>query len=125
MKELIQNLLQYSRVGTKKLELEEFNPEEVIETVKTDLEELALEKNGSITFNKLPGIKADKIQFSQLIQNLVASALKFSKEEVKPRIEIKYIAEEEFHHFVVVDNGIDEKYKDRVFEIFLRLHARD
>jgi light-regulated signal transduction histidine kinase (bacteriophytochrome) len=74
----------------------------------------------------MPSIVADEPQMTQLFQNLIGNALKFHGEEA-PRVEISAVRKGNDWIFSVKDNGIgiDPQYKDRIFEIFQRLHTRE
>jgi light-regulated signal transduction histidine kinase (bacteriophytochrome) len=62
-----------------------------------------------------------------VLKNIISNALKYSKRDIKPVIDIKYKRQQKFHIISIQDNGIgiDEKYHQRIFEIFQRLHTRD
>ncbi|MCD8568484.1 MAG: ATP-binding protein [Geovibrio sp.] len=80
-----------------------------------------------IKYSKLPTVRADKSQMTQLFQNLIGNAIKFRREGVKAEIEISAKKEGNLFRFVVKDNGIgiDKKYLDRIFVIFQRLHTKE
>lgn len=126
MQQLINDLLQLSRISTQGKEFEEVNLNTVVHEI-IELFELTInENNANIAYEKLPGIRADKRQIAQLFQNLISNALKFRGDN-NPEISIR--AEEEQKHFIisVKDNGIgfDPKFADRVFIVFQRLHNRE
>ncbi|MBI5484014.1 MAG: hypothetical protein HY888_06085, partial [Deltaproteobacteria bacterium] len=76
----------------------------------------------------LPSVMADKMQMAQLFQNLIGNALKFRKEEVPPLIRVSgRTLEDGSAEITIEDNGIgfDEKYLDRIYTLFQRLHGRD
>ena len=80
----------------------------------------------------MPEAEADPQQIRLLLRNLLDNALKFRKEDEPPHVEIKAkVTEEEngekFCHITVSDNGIgfDEKYRDRIFDVFQKLHPRE
>jgi PAS domain S-box-containing protein len=128
MKRLIEDLLQFSRVKTKSQPFAPVDLARVIEEVKEVLE-LKIKKAGAtVVVNPLPKVEADYLQMCQLFQNLIANSLKFHKTEVPPRILVE--AREngwDLWEITVTDNGIgfDEKYAERVFKPFERLHAKD
>ncbi|MDK2952316.1 MAG: hypothetical protein PWQ77_1981 [Kosmotogales bacterium] len=126
MQILINDLLRYSRVGTKNIEFQPVNCEEILKNTLNNLE-VAIEESGAkITHDYLPIIKGDKTQLGQLFQNLIGNSIKF-KGENSPEIHIKAEDEGDFWRFFFKDNGIgiDSKYYDRIFQIFQRLHNRD
>ena len=125
MKRLILDLLVYSRAGTSK-EISTFIDmnaiaHEVAATFKFTLNE----SGGEIVINELPTIVAVKTQMQQLLQNLVSNAIKY-RSELPPRIEISCKEDELNWEFQVSDNGlgIDERFYDKIFVIFQRLHNK-
>ena len=139
MHTLINDLLTFSRVTTKAQPFEPTDLDQVAVDVVNDLETTIEQSGGSVTLGELPTIDADAVQMRQLLQNLIANALKFRKPDIKPTVEVKgEIVEEELHgsgqngrgdlvRILVKDNGIgfDEKYLDRIFTPFQRLHGRN
>jgi light-regulated signal transduction histidine kinase (bacteriophytochrome) len=132
MQRLINDLLAYSRVGTRGKPFEPTNCEAVLDQSLANLQ-MAIEENGAVvTHDLLPTVTADVTQLIQLFQNLIGNAVKFRGEE-SPRIHIS--ASETFEvsktskvwRFSVQDNGIgiDPEYHDRIFLIFQRLHTRE
>jgi light-regulated signal transduction histidine kinase (bacteriophytochrome) len=88
---------------------------------------LILESGAKITTSNLPTVYGQESGLIQLFNNLISNAIKYRKEEEKPKINIT--AEEHGDHwqFTVVDNGIgiDSKYLEKIFIIFQRLHGRE
>nr|WP_320009403.1 ATP-binding protein [uncultured Desulfobulbus sp.] len=126
MQQLIQDLLSFSRVTTKGKEFEEVDLKEIFEITKKNLE-LTLEENQvEITADALPVIQADAVQITQVLQNLISNAIKFRQDEA-PKIHISARDVAGVWECSVRDNGIgiDEKYADRIFIIFQRLHTRE
>ncbi|MEM7042118.1 MAG: ATP-binding protein [Pseudomonadota bacterium] len=133
MRALINDLLDYSRVTTKAKPFTRVDLTDVVSDVVSDLEVRIEEVEGSVVFDHLPTLDADRTQMRQLFQNLIANAMKFHRENEAPRVEIRAeIAERSKNvnphrcRIDVIDNGIgfDMKYADRVFGIFQRLHTR-
>ena len=126
MQILINDLLRYSRVGTKNIEFQPVNCEEILKNTLNNLEVSIEESGAKITHDYLPIIRGDKTQLSQLFQNLIGNSIKF-RGESSPEIHIKAEDEGDFWRFSFQDNGIgiDPKYYDRIFQIFQRLHNRD
>ena len=126
MKGLIDGLLSYSRVSTRSKEAVKIDVQKLIEDLIRDLGFIIKENNAKIFYKDLPIIKADKNQIYQLFQNLIMNGLKYRTEE-NPVIEISAKKEDSKWLFAVKDNGIgiDEKYFDRIFVVFQRLHSRD
>lgn len=127
---LINDLLAFSQVTTKAKSFAAINLTEILEGVLSDLE-VQIEKTGAIIeFDSLPVIEAEPSQMRQLIQNLISNAIKFRKENVAPIIEIRvqpiHQDDKDFYEIRFSDNGIgfEQKYSDRIFQMFQRLHGR-
>jgi PAS domain S-box-containing protein len=126
MQALINDLLIYSRIGTRGKPFKETDMNIVLENVKSNLLHLIEANKVQITNDPLPVIIADKNQMVQLLQNLISNAIKFKREE-PPKIHINGEIREDEWFFSVEDNGIgiDPKYFERIFIIFQRLHKKD
>lgn len=133
MSVLIDDLLTFSRVTTKSRDFSSVNLTEVARDVVDDLETRIADTNGKVDIGTLPTIMADPLQMRQLFQNLIANALKFHREGVPPVVSISAIVhkdpEMKKRHAVLTieDNGVgfEEKYLDRIFAVFQRLHDRE
>ncbi|HEX3013839.1 MAG TPA: PAS domain S-box protein [Methanobacterium sp.] len=129
MKEMIQGLLDYSRVGTRGGEFNFTDIEEVLITVLSNLHAAISESGAKITYDKLPTVLADKSQLIQLFQNMISNAIKFKKKNIAPQIHISSRGDEKKGEYIfsVSDNGIglEPQYKNKIFEVFKRLHAMD
>lgn len=126
MQKFIQDLLQYSRVGTHGHPFERVRVADVVRRSLDNLHFAIEEKQAKVTYGNLPELDADPVQLGQLFQNLVGNALKFSGEgPVRIAIEASPREEGEWE-FVVRDNGIgiDPADAERIFIIFQRLHTR-
>jgi PAS domain S-box-containing protein len=125
MKNLIQDLLQYSRVGTSKESMTEVDCNIVMNTVRSVLALSIEETKGSLQVHPLPVVRAVQPQIQQLFQNLVSNALKYHGNE-PPLVEIGAVAKGNMWEFYVKDNGIgiDPKFFDKIFIIFQRLHSK-
>jgi light-regulated signal transduction histidine kinase (bacteriophytochrome) len=133
MRRLINDLLDYSRVTTKAKPFTRVELGEVLTGVLSDLQ-IRIEESGAvIKADPLPVIDADATQMRQLLQNVLANALKFRKADVKPEIRITCSSDASVRpgrvphaRIEIRDNGIgfDNKYKDQIFTIFQRLHGR-
>ncbi len=125
MQMLINDLLAFSRVGTRGNPFEVTECEAALHSAVTNLQ-LTIEDNDVvITHDPLPTVMADGMQLVQLFQNLISNAIKFHGEE-RPRIHISAKQEENEWVLSVRDNGIgiDPEYHERIFLIFQRLHGR-
>jgi light-regulated signal transduction histidine kinase (bacteriophytochrome) len=126
MRELIDDLLEYSRVETKG---KSFVPVDMNELVLRTLSILkdAVEKSGAeIIVGDLPTLPIDESQMSQVMQNLISNALKFRGPE-RPKIVISATKGNGEWTFEVRDNGIglDMEHSDRIFQMFQRLHTKE
>ncbi len=125
---LIQDLLTYSRVSTKELEIKYFDLNHLISNIIGLNHSYPESKNIEFTINDLPSqLKGNRTKMKQVFQNLIGNAVKFSKKDAQPiHIEINSIDENTHWHFYVKDNGIGihEDYMEKIFLIFKRLHTR-
>lgn len=128
MSQLIDDLLVFSRVTTKPPVPTKVNLDEIVGDVLSDLENRISETKGEVRVGKLPNIQADPTHMRQLFQNLIANALKFNREGVPPVVvvESKLRKKDNLYEITISDNGIgfDEKYAERIFGVFQRLHGR-
>lgn len=126
MKSLIEDLLTYSRVGTREQIFSMVDCNEVVEEAIANLQSLIEEAKATVTYQDLPRLSADRTQMLQLFQNLLGNAIKFRRQNILPKITIRaeYVAEKQWL-FKVIDNGIGIKadYFERIFKIFKRLHT--
>ena len=125
MQGLINDLLMYSRVGTKGKPFETTDCNRVLSEALLNLSAATEESGAVITNDNLPTLMADKTQMVQLIQNLVANAIKFRNKD-DPCIHVSSEQKNGTWVFSVSDNGIgiDSEYYDRIFAIFQRLHGK-
>jgi PAS domain S-box-containing protein len=123
MNEMINDLLTYSRLS-KDLEFVDVDMNQVLEHVKQNLDVLIHENNAVITSDPLPTVNGDEVQMIQLLQNLIGNSIKY-KDENAPEIHISAYKNESEWLFSVEDNGIgiEPEYRDRIFQIFKRLHG--
>jgi PAS domain S-box-containing protein len=127
MQRLIQDLLIYSRAGTKEMDLLDTSSEEALQMALTNLRGVIEESGAQVTHDPLPSVLADEMQLIQLFQNLVANAIKYQSPGV-PRVHISAIKNgEQKWIFSVQDNGlgIDSQYFEKIFGMFQRLHKRE
>jgi PAS domain S-box-containing protein len=126
MKTLINDLLAFSRVGTHGLDFSQTDCETVMKNVLNNLQIVIEETKTRITHDPLPQVTADAGQIQQLLQNLVANAIKFHGEN-SPLIHVGVKQNEKYWVFSVKDNGIgiDPQYFERIFVIFQRLHNNE
>lgn len=125
MQKLINDLLMYSRVGTKGQAFTLANCNQVLDLALANLMMPISEHQAVITSDPLPQVYADATQLTQLFQNLIGNAIKFCS-ETPPRVHIQAQDQKEEWLFSVQDNGIgiEAEYTERIFVIFQRLHSR-
>ena len=125
LQNLINGLLEYSRVETSGKSFEPVDCEKIFGDTLSNLKVAIEESSAVITHDPLPTVMADRSQILQLFQNLIGNAIKFRSQDA-PRIHITAGHEDDDWTFSVKDNGIgiEEQYKDRIFELFQRLHSR-
>lgn len=133
MSTLIEDLLAFSRVTTHAKEHAEIDVSTIIDEVIDDLEARIKDTQGTVTVDAMPKIYADPLQMRQLFQNLIGNALKFHRPDVPPIVTVSSKitdptdSDDGAYEISVNDNGVgfDEKYLDRIFAVFQRLHGRD
>lgn len=127
MQRLISDLLEYSRLSTRKKDFEPIDVHSVLGEVIVNLLFKIQETSAIITNEDLPEIYADRSQIVRLFQNLIDNALKYKKNDIIPRIHISSVEHDDHYEFMINDNGIgiDPKYQERVFIIFQRLHNKE
>ena len=126
---LIQGLLAFSRVTTKAQPPVPVDLSVCAREVVSDLEARIADVGGKVELGPLPTVEADPLQMRQLLQNLIGNALKFRRPGVPPIVRVTSGPHPERPgaiRLAVADNGIgfDEKYLDRIFKLFQRLHER-
>ncbi len=138
---LIDDLMSFSRLSSQAQNVVNVPLGELVKFVLSDLELLIADTGASINVSPLPTVTGDPTQLRQLFQNLLANAIKFKHANTFPIIHVtaqKITANElppgvapaiqadSYHRIDVQDNGIgfDEKYLDRIFQVFQRLHGR-
>lgn len=147
MSRLIEDLLSFSRVTTRQKEFEPVDLNEIMRDVQDNLEYAITDKNAIIEVDPLPVIDGDTTQLAQVFNNLLSNSLKFTKPDVRPHISITLQVlessndaepeleedlafEEEPSELICIqvqDNGIgfENQYKNRIFNLFQRLHGKD
>jgi PAS domain S-box-containing protein len=140
MQVLIQDLLAYSRTSTSDRRFETVKLQDIIDELKSDFEETLREKAGTIESVNLCEVKVIPLQFKQVMFNLISNSLKFASPERPPVIRIETTngikaedlrtkftpRDESYYRITVIDNGIgfDPLYKEKIFEVFQRLHGK-
>ncbi len=141
MQVLIEELLSFSRVSRPGIFSENLDVNEIVAEIKDDLEAQIRRENATLVVGRLPSVRGERSQIKRLFQNLISNAIKFHKAGSPARVEITGSvvrggdAQNEFNvplprvkyaRIEVKDDGIgfDEKYLEKIFIIFQRLHGR-
>lgn len=126
MSELLQSLLNYSRVVTQPNPFDSTSLTQVVQEAASDLELVIRRAKGRLEVGELPVVDADAAQLRQVLQNLIGNSMKYCKEAESPVVKIHADVTDGMCRLFVEDNGIgfDDKYVDRIFRPFQRLHGR-
>jgi two-component system CheB/CheR fusion protein len=140
MQKLIDDLLTFSRLNTSERSFKTMNLATIVEEVLENFNEIIEEKQAIVDVGHMCEADIIVFQFRQLIFNLISNALKFSRPGVKPHIKIEsrirdggklkmegLLPNKKYCHIMVSDNGIgfEEKFNDKIFEVFQKLHGKD
>jgi len=126
MRHLIRDLRSYSQVDSSKLNLSEFCMEKLHVEITAELRSSIIDSKAEISYPKnLIHVVGDRIKIKQLLQNLLANALKYIPEGSTPNINISFEDQAEYWYFEIEDNGIGiaEPNQKKIFELFQRLHG--
>ena len=126
MNKLIEALLAYSRVNTVETQWKEISPKALLDTVLSDVRPELEDRKALVQIGDLPGVVlGDETRLRQLFQNLFTNALKFSRENVVPLIQVSSEVTDKHWHFSVADNGIgiEPEFQERIFLLFQKLHS--
>jgi PAS domain S-box-containing protein len=126
MQVLIEDLLTYSRLGSTLPDFTKVNLAGVVAETLSELKEDIRRKKAVLEIGPLCSLDVIPYQFHQLMLNLITNALKFSREDVAPNIQISSSVEGNYCHIRISDNGIgfEEQYREKIFEVFQRLHNK-
>jgi len=140
MQKLIVSLLEFSRASETEFLFEPCDLTAIVEESILILQLNINEKQAMVEYENLPTINASQIQISQVFTNLIDNAIKYSRPEAKPHIKINASVvdgnkidnplannQKEYHRITIADNGIGFKkeYKNKIFELFQRLHGKN
>ena len=140
MQTLIVDLLAYSRTNTGKRKYENTDLNKIVDEVKEELKDELRNKHATIEAKELCHANIIAFQFRQVLYNLIGNSLKFSNPQTPPHILItsriatgkeighhQLSPEKKYCHITIADNGIgfDLQYKERIFEVFQRLHPKE
>ena len=124
---LINAILEYSRLGKTKLEAETIDCNLLLEEIRMDMETLINETQTKLEVMDLPIVIGERELLRQVFINLITNAIKYRKPGLDPVVTVKGVDKSSFYEFSISDNGIgiENKYLDRIFEIFKRLHTKE
>ena len=127
MQQLIEDLLQFSRLNTQKKPHKPTDLNKIVGLAQANLKIAIEDSQAKIDVDALPTVMADDVRMVQLFQNLIGNAIKFRREDVTPHIRISAKKEGDKWLIAVEDNGIglDSQYAERIFVLFQRLHTKE
>ncbi|MDN5213007.1 ATP-binding protein [Fulvivirgaceae bacterium BMA12] len=127
MQQLIRDLLGYAKIGGSNAKFESINLTQIVKKVQQNLQLKIEQSNTQIRYNGPVNIKANPMQMLQLLQHLIANAIKYRRPAESPHIFINVSEKERYWFFAVEDNGIgiENEYSERIFQVFQRLHTRE
>lgn len=127
MRQIILDLLEFSRVGRMENAVELVNTTTLVDSVKALYTKELEDKKAILNYHNLPELNTFAIPLQQVFQNLIGNALKYCKPDVAPVITITATAVENYWQFSISDNGIgiEAEYFDKIFIIFQRLHTKE
>jgi light-regulated signal transduction histidine kinase (bacteriophytochrome) len=127
MRQLILDLLEFSRAGRTEVQIEKVNLNQLIKEILGVYQIKIAELNAKVNFELLPTFRTYKTPLMQVFQNLIGNSLKYHKSGVKPVIDIGYTEKDFEYEFSVRDNGIGigSEFYDKIFVVFQRLHNKD
>lgn len=126
MRGLIKDLLSFSQVDQKNYRFETLDLSQIAQEALHNMELVVKEKQAAVTVHLLPSIEGDYVLIRQLFENIISNSLKYSKEGDSPVLDISHQIDGNTLTLFFKDNGIgfDERYLDRMFNLFQRLHGR-
>jgi PAS domain S-box-containing protein len=126
MQDLIHDLLQYARVGTRGKGFKPAPLGDVVSEALANLSSAVEESRAEVHVGTLPTLPCDGVQLAQVLQNLIGNAIKFHRPGQTPVVRISAAQADHTWTICVADNGIgiEPKYFDRIFQMFQRLHGR-
>jgi len=127
MGQLIQDLLEFSRIGRKELAMDTVSMDEIVQQVLTETKASNAERNVAITVSKLPPAHGDKNLLTQVWVNFISNAFKYTGHKEKAEIVIGATQKDGENIYYIKDNGagFDMKYSDKLFRVFQRLHGAE
>ncbi|MES2703300.1 MAG: ATP-binding protein [Bacteroidota bacterium] len=127
MGQLIQDLLEFSRIGRKELTMDNVSMDDIVQHVLTEMKAQNPDRNVSVKVAGLPPAHGDKNLLTQVWVNFIGNAYKYSGHKEKAEIEIGTYKQGKDNVFFIKDNGagFDMRYIDKLFRVFQRLHGSD
>lgn len=127
MKNMILDLLKYSRSSQNETAYERVEVKEIIDNFKLLRNKVIVDRSVSISFDQLPAIHTCRPAITQVFHSLLDNAIKYTKKDVHPNITIHVTESNSEWEFAIEDNGIgiEPKYHQQVFNVFKRLHSHD
>lgn len=124
MKQLIDDLLAFSRCGRKEFQTQKINMSALVQSVISDLIRTPAENPNIITLQSLPSSQGDSAMMRQVFQNLLSNAVKFTRNRSEIKITVGGYSNGDENIYFVEDNGVgfDMQYSDKLFNVFHRLH---
>ena len=125
MKQLIDDLLNFSRISQKGVDRSSISMNELAEYVVTEIKKLLPDRTIDIIIDELPPTLGDRTMIKQVLYNLISNSFKYTRYKDKPLIKIGYIARDNEIVYFVEDNGVgfDMQYANKLFDVFQRLHS--
>lgn len=126
MSQLLGDLLDYSRVGTRGKQPRPVSAQTAMEQVLANLQGQIADTDATFSIDSLPMVMADESQLMRVFQNLISNSLKFHRDGVAPELSVSAVSERATWRFCITDNGIgiDSDYFGQAFEAFRRLQPR-
>lgn len=127
MKNMILDLLEYSRTSRLDMKTENFQVREIIENFQLLRKKSIAEKSVHIEYDNLPEIKSSKAAITQIFHCLLDNAIKYAKRDVPPVITINTKEDKEYWILSITDNGIGiaPEFHEKIFTVFYRLHSQN
>ena len=127
MKQIILDLLEFSKIGSEETPTESVDLNNVVNNVLILHKKQISEINANVIYSDLPILNCHGVLIRQIFQNLISNALKYHSENEKPTVQINYHTNEYEVIFMIKDNGIGipDSQKDKIFNIFHRLHSKE
>ena len=126
MQDLINDLLEYSRLGSEAERYEDMHLDDIYEDVLENLQERIISTKAKVTSDDLPKVHANPVRMTRLLQNLIGNSIKYQAQDSTPVIHVSAKDQDNVWLISVADNGIgiDKKYSGKIFEPFERLHGK-